>query len=67
MPKTPTGMTYEYALQYKDQDGEWEYPEASPWRDTAEEAREEERTLQLTGFTTRIIRRLVSQPEEVQL
>ena len=59
-------LTWEYAAQYKDINGEWEYPEALPWRDTAEEARSEERALNLAGFTTRLVRRLVSQPEEVQ-
>lgn len=60
------GMRYEYAVQYQDINGEWDYVESSPWRAAAEDARDEERTLQLTGFTTRIIRRLVTQPEEVQ-
>lgn len=60
------GMTYEYAAQYQDFTGEWDYPESSPWRAAVEDARDEERTLRLTGFTTRIIRRLVTQPEEAQ-
>ncbi|MFW9146016.1 hypothetical protein ACOJAK_11970 [Corynebacterium striatum] len=60
------GMTYEYAVQYQDFTGEWDYPESSPWKPTEEEARDEERTLRLIGFVTRIVRRLVTQLEEVQ-
>lgn len=59
-------MHYEYAVQYQDFTGEWDYPESSPWKPTEEEARDEERTLRLIGFVTRIVRRLVTQPEEVQ-
>lgn len=66
MTRQIAGMRYEYALQYRDINGEWDYTESSPWRTTTDEVREEERTLQLTGFTTRIVRRLVTQPEEVQ-
>ena len=64
--ETIANLAWEYAVQYQDINGEWDYTESSPWKPTAEEAREEERTLQLTGFTTRIVRRLVSEPEEVQ-
>ncbi|XOJ10523.1 hypothetical protein ACMXZU_04420 [Corynebacterium striatum] len=64
--ETLAAMTYEYAVQYQDFTGEWDYSEASPWKLTAEEVSVEEQTLQLTGFTTRIVRRLVSETEEVQ-
>ena len=64
---TPVAGDWEYAVQYKTPDG-WEYScESWDCRWQESEAAQEVRALRdHPGEETRIVRRLVSQPEEVQ-
>ena len=67
MAETIAAMDYEYAVQYLTPDG-WKYSRPSwenRWQDS--EAVQEVRAYRdHPGQETRIVRRLVSQPEEVQ-
>lgn len=64
---TIAGMTYEYAVQYKNDDGQWEWT-YEEWNNRWQNSyiTQEIRALRdHPGEDTRIVRRLVSKPEEI--